>query len=318
MECEIIRDLLPLYADDVCSESSKRLVEEHIKDCEKCKKELESIQNTEVTRSLREETENIVHREKRRERRASFTVGLVFAAIFALPVLICLIVNLSVGAGLSWFFIVLTSLLVAASVLIVPLMVPKNRFLWTILAFTGTLLLLLLTCALYTKGDWFPVTACAVLFGLSVVFAPIVVNCEPIRTALGKNRFLTVVGVYALTFAAMMLAIGCRTENTAEFWRVTAAVSLPVLVLLLGIALICRFAPVSGRRKTGLSLLWGGVVFFFTESFIGRILGQKVPLPAFRPWDWKSIVGFNGNLCWSVLLTGALLCVILWFTKKKR
>lgn len=40
-KCEIIRDLLPLYADEICSESSKRLVEEHISACESCKNELE-------------------------------------------------------------------------------------------------------------------------------------------------------------------------------------------------------------------------------------------------------------------------------------
>lgn len=35
--CEIIRDLLPLYCDNVCSEASKKLVEEHIDECELCK-----------------------------------------------------------------------------------------------------------------------------------------------------------------------------------------------------------------------------------------------------------------------------------------
>ena len=29
-ECEVIRDLLPLYADDVCSAGSRKMVEEHL------------------------------------------------------------------------------------------------------------------------------------------------------------------------------------------------------------------------------------------------------------------------------------------------
>ena len=29
MKCEIIRDLIPLYLDKVCSEDSRKLVEEH-------------------------------------------------------------------------------------------------------------------------------------------------------------------------------------------------------------------------------------------------------------------------------------------------
>ena len=29
-DCEMVRDLLPLYHDGICSDSSKKIVEEHI------------------------------------------------------------------------------------------------------------------------------------------------------------------------------------------------------------------------------------------------------------------------------------------------
>lgn len=38
MPCEIIRDLIPLMEDDVCSEQSKKAVLEHIKECEECQR----------------------------------------------------------------------------------------------------------------------------------------------------------------------------------------------------------------------------------------------------------------------------------------
>lgn len=41
--CEIIKDLLPLYHDGVCSEQSKQLVEEHLEECENCRTELAQI-----------------------------------------------------------------------------------------------------------------------------------------------------------------------------------------------------------------------------------------------------------------------------------
>lgn len=41
--CEVIMDLLPLYHDGVCSEGSRRLVEEHLKECERCSQALEEI-----------------------------------------------------------------------------------------------------------------------------------------------------------------------------------------------------------------------------------------------------------------------------------
>lgn len=37
MDCNVIMDLLPLYADGCCSEQSKALVETHLKSCKACK-----------------------------------------------------------------------------------------------------------------------------------------------------------------------------------------------------------------------------------------------------------------------------------------
>ena len=38
MDCNVIGDLIPLYADGCCSEESAALVKEHIGSCEKCRK----------------------------------------------------------------------------------------------------------------------------------------------------------------------------------------------------------------------------------------------------------------------------------------
>lgn len=38
--CNVIKDLLPLYYDHMCSEETKQIVEEHLKSCESCRKEL--------------------------------------------------------------------------------------------------------------------------------------------------------------------------------------------------------------------------------------------------------------------------------------
>lgn len=41
--CEIIKDLLPLYLDKVCSKESSALVEEHLHTCKECQNYLESL-----------------------------------------------------------------------------------------------------------------------------------------------------------------------------------------------------------------------------------------------------------------------------------
>ena len=43
MNCEIIKDLIPLYIDGCCSKESERAVEEHLSDCSECKKLFEEM-----------------------------------------------------------------------------------------------------------------------------------------------------------------------------------------------------------------------------------------------------------------------------------
>lgn len=43
MECNVIKDLLPLYIDDCCSEESAKLVKEHIQMCSDCCEIYESM-----------------------------------------------------------------------------------------------------------------------------------------------------------------------------------------------------------------------------------------------------------------------------------
>lgn len=43
IKCEVIRDLLPLYAEDLASEGSRIMVKEHLETCESCKRELDML-----------------------------------------------------------------------------------------------------------------------------------------------------------------------------------------------------------------------------------------------------------------------------------
>ncbi|WP_288885145.1 zf-HC2 domain-containing protein [uncultured Eubacterium sp.] len=45
--CNIVKDMLPLYIDDLCSDESKKMVEDHIKECEECRHVLESMKEGE-------------------------------------------------------------------------------------------------------------------------------------------------------------------------------------------------------------------------------------------------------------------------------
>ena len=57
--CNIIRDLMPLYIDGVCSEESKKIIEEHLEECEECRVYFSSMnEENKIIEHLSEEKES--------------------------------------------------------------------------------------------------------------------------------------------------------------------------------------------------------------------------------------------------------------------
>ncbi len=90
ISCEIIKDLLPLYHDDVCSEESRVMVEEHLTDCTTCKEELSKIsKNFECPQLKTDEVKPIraIANNWKRDKMRAFVKGTVITlAICALLV----------------------------------------------------------------------------------------------------------------------------------------------------------------------------------------------------------------------------------------
>lgn len=94
LPCELIRDLLPLYEDDACSQSSRAIVEEHLQNCESCRGLLRGVlplPEVEIEAKAEEKAAARSFRKIRRRWAAS-----VLAVLVALP-LIAAVVVLSVG-----------------------------------------------------------------------------------------------------------------------------------------------------------------------------------------------------------------------------
>ena len=215
MNCEVMRDLLPLYADDVCSTKSRELVEEHLKECPACTEYLKQLKENEIVTDLIDEKGMVIRYGEQRMKRRSAMVGSVVAGLFMIPVLVCLIVNLSSGRTLGWFFVVLASLAVAASLIVTPLMVPEDKAFWTFCAFTCSIVVLLAVTCLYSHGSWFFIASSALLFGLAVVFLPFVVKARLVRKIIGEsNRALIVLALDAALFVNMMNMISFRGKIT--------------------------------------------------------------------------------------------------------
>ncbi len=235
-DCEIVRDLLPLYADDVCSPGSRGMVEDHVKDCPECRKIMAKLLDDRIEEKLHMEKMDVLEYGEKRFRRRSATVGSVVSGLFMIPILVCLIVNIATGSGLSWFFIVLAALGVAASLIIVPLTVPDNKALWTFCAFCASLMILLAVVCLCTGGNWFWIASSASLFGLSVIFLPFVVRAKPVRQLLrGASRPVVVLGTDAVLFVHMMNCIRSRSGISFTSILFTVGVLAGVCMIVLEI-----------------------------------------------------------------------------------
>ena len=307
--CEIVRDLLPLYLDDACSAASKDYVARHLAGCPACAALLRELRDQTVEDSLSAERREALSHQAKRFRSGAVLAGCVLSGILMIPVLVCLIVNLASGHALTWFFLVLASLLVFASLTVVPLLVPGNRFLWTMGTFTGSLLLLLLVCCLYAGGNWFFVAASSVLFGLGVCFLPFIVRCRPCAALLGRKKALTVFTLDTLLFLMMMVSIGFRVEHPGMYSRVAFASSLPPIAYAWILFLIVRYVPANGLVRAGLCCAFTGGFLFLVPGLVGALLHSPVPMPVFSLMTWNGGT-LNDNILWLCLIGGAVLCVL--------
>ena len=257
-ECGMIEDLLPLYKDNACSESSKNAVEEHLKECPACKEILDKLKDETVEQIINIEKEDVIGSQSRFFKRKSAMVGRVIAAVFALPILICLIVNLATGHGLTWFFIVMASMLIPTSLFVVPLIVPENKMLYTMCSFTVSVILLLAVCCIYSHGSWFFIAASSVLFGLTVCFAPFIAFRRPVNSYLKNTKGLAIMGAYTLTFFMMMLCIGL-TVRTWAYFKLAFGISVPLVMVAWIIFLTIRYLPVNGLAKAGICITLIGI-----------------------------------------------------------
>lgn len=85
MKCEVIRDLIPLFDEKLCSPESADLVAEHIKTCADCKALLEKLPKTDLPKALPGEIKPFV--KIKRKLRARI-IGLISLGVVLLAVLI--------------------------------------------------------------------------------------------------------------------------------------------------------------------------------------------------------------------------------------
>ncbi len=91
LSCNVMDDLLPLYADEACSQETAALVEEHLADCPRCRFRLEQMRErspSEETVRQRQEEAELLETQTARARTKTRLIGLASAALVLLLVLL--------------------------------------------------------------------------------------------------------------------------------------------------------------------------------------------------------------------------------------
>ncbi len=320
-ECGMIQDLLPLYQDDACSGSSKKAVEEHLKECANCKTVSEKLKNMTYDAELVGERNSVIGAYEKKERRRSATIGIVTAGVLMIPVIICLICNLAIGHALDWFFIVLASMLIVASLTVVPLVVPEKRGLWTLASFTGSLVLLLLVTCIFVRGNWFFLAAIPVIFGLSVAFLPFVMYQIPLPEVCKDKKGLLVMLWDTTWLLAIIIVCGIHSSYS-RYWQVALPILGFCLILPWAMFLCIRYTKWNPFTKAGvMALLIGGFVAIANDVITWIVDGQlTIQMLRVNLLNWNlNNIDANSNFITSVgcVIAGIIFIVIGSNLKKK-
>lgn len=332
INCELVQDLLPLYQDHICSETSKKIVEEHLIDCSDCRQVAERLSDTEIDQYLTEEKTNVLKTHAKKEKRNAARIGMITAGILCIPIIICLICNLAIGHGLDWFFIVLASMLMVASLTVVPMMAYEKKLYYSILAFTGSLLLLLLTCCLYSRGDWFFLASIPTILGLSVVLMPYMITKVPfekggtfVQKMSNHKGLLTMLWDTAWLYATIVVC-GLHSADEA-YWRIAFSVTTVCVIIPWGIFLIVRYKKNHPLVKAGGIITLLGVFAMFANDVLTFMIDGKVDIRLthmdFKTWYYTESMGEaalaaqNANINCTVAFIMIFVGILLFAVGKK-
>ena len=203
----------------------------------------------------------------------------VYNAILALgylsAIIPCFIIFILKEHNTSKFCILLTSLMLSASLLNVPTFATKNRGILTLASSYVSLTLLLLSGNVYSGGDWFFMAFLSVTLGLCIVFLPFIIRCDFISKYIGNNKSL----ICMAADTAMILAVVAYGTLKYGVWEsfVTGMVSAAcVLVLVWAIFAVIRYAKINIFLKSSAVLAMLGVWLLSAEKLALHFLPSNV------------------------------------------
>lgn len=188
----------------------------------------------------------------------SMSWTMFFYISYAIALISCFICNLAINKTLSWFWIVASALLLAFTFTNLPKLINKYKLILIPLVMYLSLCLLLGVCCVYTNGNWFWISTLSVLFGLIVIFTPIIISKSKIFNKVKKYCDFISVGIDFVSLNILLLVIDIFSVSngyTANHWFFKVAFPITIILfLILNIMLCVRFLRVNKIIKTSIIL----------------------------------------------------------------
>lgn len=214
---------------------------------------------------------------------------------YAVALVVCFICNLAVNHTLSWFFVVLSSLVCAYS--FVPTFTSffqSKKLLVFALTSLISICLLLFTCAVYTNTlFWVPTACIGTLIGYTLLFLPILLS----KSRVAHFKFL-ISFVLAFVLSLLLLLVINMWQPfmlTSAIW-ITCYGFIPVILC----ALICSFS-FNAFIKTGVCTLFGAVAVYFAGYTVNTLFNLKENYYQVDFSNWQEFT--NGNVMFIIVLS---------------
>ena len=194
----------------------------------------------------------------------SLTWSLFFYIAYGIALSPCFICDLAINGTLSWFWIVLSALMLAFTFTNLPKLIKKYKLIFIPLSQYLALVLLLGVCCIYTKGDWFWIASLSVLLGLIIIFAPIFIAKYEVFCKIKKYNDFVSIAVDFLMLNILLVVINAYTltnEYGGGWWYLRTALPIVLYVYLaLNITMSVRFLKINKCLKTS-------IVMFLVNAF---------------------------------------------------
>ena len=197
----------------------------------------------------------------------SFAWNLFFYIAYALALLPCFICNLVIDKTLSWFWIVLSALVLAFTFTNLPQLIKKHKLILLPICMYVALCMLLGVCCIYSGGKWFFIAALSVLLGLIIIFIPIYIARYKIFINIKKYNSFASMAIDFVVLNILLMVIDAYVSSSTWYFTIALPI-VSITYAIINILLCVKFLNINKLLKTSIILFLTNLFMYIPPMFV--------------------------------------------------